>query len=334
MQVRDLFNRNPGDARHPFRLALRKETPDFRLVALAVQPAKQKDDTRLHCTWTPCLRRGETQVMKILAFRQDGFNGEIQLTAERLPPGISCAGATIPEGRTNALLAFTADNDAAAWGGAVRIIGRAKAADTESGRAVRGGSEVWHMADVNEEPVRARMIHEVALGVSGRESAPITVAPATNKTFEAVAGMKIQIPLKITRRAEFNENLKLKAVGLSALDSLGELEVNGKTNAATLEIDLSKLKLAAGSHSFFLQAQTKGKYRNYADEAKAADEVLKQAEKAAAVAPADTKSAAEEKKIIAQKAAKDLAEKSKPIEATIMVYSAPITILIKPGETK
>lgn len=332
VQVRDLFNRGAGSPRHPFRLVVRRETPDFRLVALAAQPPKLKDDARLVHTWTPNLRRGETQVVKILALRRDGFNGGIQLDAEGLPAGVSCAGAEIPGGRTNALLAFTAGVDAAAWSGAVKIIGRAKVGGRDLTREARGGSVIWHVSDFNEEPVQSRLTRETALGLSGAETAPVTIEPVERKTFEAVAGTKVLIPLRIVRRGDFTETLKLRAVGVPALEALGELEV--KTNSATLEIDLGKFKVPVGTHHFILQGQTKGKHRSYAAEARAADEALQQADKELAAASAETKKTAGENKAAAQKLAKDLAEKSRLTEATIVVCSAPITLLVKPEEKK
>lgn len=331
VQVRDVFNRGPASPRHPFRLAVRRGMPDFRLVALPVQPPKLKDDARLVHTWTPNLRRGETQVVKILALRRDGFNGEIQLTAGGLPAGVSCGGATIPEGRTNALLSFTATDDAAAWSGAVKIIGQAKTAQGGLVREARSGSVIWHVSDFNEEPVQSRLTREVALGISV-ERAPVTIEPVERKTFEAVAGTKILIPLRIIRRDEFNDALKLKVVGVPALEALGELEM--KTNTATLEIDLGKFKLPAGTHRFILQGQTKGKHRSYVAEAQAANAALKLAERELTAAASDAKKSAEEKKAAAEKTAKDLAEKSKPKEATIMVYSTPINLLVKPEEKK
>lgn len=121
-------------------------------------------------------------------------------------------------------------------------------------------------------------------------------------------------------------------MGVPALEALGELEM--KTNTATLEIDLGKFKLPAGTHRFILQGQTKGKHRSYVAEAQAANAALKLAERELTAAASDAKKSAEEKKAAAEKTAKDLAEKSKPKEATIMVYSTPINLLVKPEEKK
>jgi hypothetical protein len=70
---------------------------------------------------------------------------------------------------------------------------------------------------------------------------------------------------------EFNANLQLKALGLSALDKLKEISVDGKATNATLEIDLAEHKVPPGTYSLYLQTQTPGKYRNNPEAAKAAD---------------------------------------------------------------
>src|SRR6185436_556964 len=119
-----------------------------------------------------------------------------------------------------------------------------------------------------------------------------------------------KIPLKLTRRAEFNGNLKLKPVGLSAIEKLKEIEVDGKATNATVEIDLKEYKLPPGTHSFYLQAQTPGKYRNNPEAAKTAEEALKQAEKLVADLTAAIKKAPEVKQA-AIKTATDSAAKAK-----------------------
>src|SRR6185436_13625219 len=73
VQVRDLFNKTLSSSRYPFRLSIRKESPDFRLVAMAAQPPKPAPDSRAAYPSLPNLRRRETHVIKVLAFRRDGF---------------------------------------------------------------------------------------------------------------------------------------------------------------------------------------------------------------------------------------------------------------------
>jgi hypothetical protein len=148
------------------------------------------------------------------------------------------------------------------------------------------------------------------LAVSGVESAPISIEPSENKVWESAEAGKLKIPLKLTRRSEFNANLQLKALGLSALDKLKEISVDGKATNATLEIDLAEHKVPPGTYSLYLQTQTPGKYRNNPEAAKAAEEALKQAEKVVADLTAAIKTTAEAKQS-AVKAATESAAKSK-----------------------
>jgi len=289
--VRDLFSRSQGSPRNVYRLSIRKPLADFRLVALPVVPPQANKDLKLASAWTPFLRRGETLPVRVLVFRRDNFNQEIQLGVTGLPPGVSASAAKIDADKKEAFVLLTAAEDAPAWAGAIQIAGHAGPENEKHTRGARGAGVVWNVGDYNNEPVFARMTRDLVLGVSGLEAAAITVEPVEKKTFEAAAGGKLQIPLRVTRRAEFNDNLKLKAMGLAALASLPEPEVTAKTNAFTLEIDLGKFPIPAGTHQFYLQAETKGKYRPYAAETKAADEAVKAAEKESAEAAAETKKA-------------------------------------------
>ena len=262
LRLSDLFNRYENNPRFVYRLSLRKETPDFRLVALPQAPPPVNKDSKEALLWTPLLRRGETIPLKVLAFRRDNFDGEIQLGVEGLPAGVTCAPARIATNKNSELLFLTAAENAQNWSGAIRVVGKAKAASRELVREARAGSLSWTVPDYNNEAPRPRLTRELFLAVSSAESAPISVEPSENKIWEAVAGTKLQVPIKLSRRAEFNEALKLKVTGVTALDGLKELEVDAKTNAATLDLDLSQQKLSPGTYTFYLQAHTRGKYRN------------------------------------------------------------------------
>jgi chemotaxis protein histidine kinase CheA len=135
---------------------------------------------------------------------------------------------------------------------------------------------------------------EFVLAVTRREIIPITMGAAENKVWETSIAGKLKIPIEVTRRGEFNETLKIKASGLAALEALKELEVNSKTNSAILEVDLTQQKIPAGNYSFYLVAQTQGKYRRQtAGEVEAAEKAAKQAEKTAGELTDASKKAAE-----------------------------------------
>lgn len=81
VMVRDLFQRAEKSPRFVYRLSVRREAPDFRLAAVSVVP-KYKADAKNIDIGVPVLRRGETVMMRVMAFRRDGFNGEIALAIE------------------------------------------------------------------------------------------------------------------------------------------------------------------------------------------------------------------------------------------------------------
>jgi hypothetical protein len=279
IQVRDLFNRSQADPRLVYRLSIRKEAPGFRLVSVAQPPPSPNKDAREALLWTPLLRRGETIPIKVMAFRRDNFNGDIELNVENLPAGVNCNEAKIEKDKSSTMLMLTAAENAAAWVGPVKIVGKAKTGEAEVAREARGATVNWTVSDYSIEAIQSRLSRDFVLAVSGVESAPISIESSENKLWETSVAGKLKIPLKVTRRADFNANLKLKAVGLGALDKLKEIEVDGKATNATVEFDLTELKIPAGTHSFYLQTQTPGKYRNNPEAAKAAEEALKQAEK-------------------------------------------------------
>jgi hypothetical protein len=390
VSLRDLFNRSAASPRHLFRLSVRTSAPDFRLVAMAVQPPKPAADARTAYPWTVNLRRRETQVIKVLAFRRDGFGGEIRLAVEGLPPDVQAGEAKIEAGKNVALIPLTAKEEAVAWSGALKVVGTAKVGESDVMREARGGSVLWQVPDFNNEAVMARMTRDVTVGVCEADKAAMTIEPVTNQVFEGVAGGKLQVPVKVNRHSEFLEALKLKVMGPGALDGIPDLDINNQTNSAVLEIDLAKYKLPAGTHTFFLQTQAKGKYRSYAADAQAAEgdmaradreasnaatavkkatEALAGAKKAAEEAKVQAKSASEkdketleervkntaealaaaekalteaeakskaatEKKTAVEAKAKEVKAKAAAKDASIMVYSAPITILVKEAGKK
>jgi hypothetical protein len=289
VQVRDLFNRMSSDPRNIYRLAIRKEQPSFELAVLPQLPASRGE--RAVMPWSPLLRRGETVTLRVLAMRRDGFGGDISLSAQGLPPEISCAATKIESGKNAGLLLLTASETASNWSGPIKVIGKGKAGDAEVVREARGGLVIWPVPDYNNETVDSRITEEVTLGVIP-DPAPLSIAAATNN-LEATAGTKLKIPLVIARNGEFTEKLKLKIAGSQPLDSVKEIEVEGKATNATFEIDLDKAKLSPGTHTAYFTSQTKGKYSSNTEGAKQAEVAAKQAETAASAETGEAKKASE-----------------------------------------
>lgn len=121
--VRDRDGSSRGDAALVYRLAIRKEAPDFRVVAVATTPAAP--GVKQGMPWSVGLRRGDQVAVQVGVIRRDGFAGPIHVSADGLPPGVTCRDISIGAAPSSGLLVFAAAEDAPAWAGTIKIIGKA-----------------------------------------------------------------------------------------------------------------------------------------------------------------------------------------------------------------
>jgi len=124
LTVRDRAFENRGDPSLVYRLAVRRETPDFRLVAMPVVP--NPDPNTQPTQWDLALRKGDAIHVLVMAHRRDGFTGDILVTAEGLPAGVTSTGASIGATVNSAMLVLKSTEDAALWAGAIKLVGRAR----------------------------------------------------------------------------------------------------------------------------------------------------------------------------------------------------------------
>ena len=323
--VRDLFHAGARSSRLPYRLVLRRETPDFSLAAFPLPPPKSKADDRSIATATTVLRRGETLPVKVLAFRRDGFDGEISLTADGLPGGVTALPSRILSGQNSGLLFLTASTNAQG----ATLIGITGTA------AVRGGNRshpsaaatvIWPVPDTNDEPAVARGTRGLAVSVCSAEPVPVEVTVDDSKPLHVAVGGVLNVPLRVQRRGDFGGAFNLKPAGRPELDKAKEGVVAEKATNAVVEIRLADSKLPVGSHTLWLQGTLTGKYRNQPEAVAAADAALKAATEALAAAKPAEKPAAEERKKAAEAAQKTATERAAPRDAALAVFSRPFVV--------
>ncbi len=330
VSVRDLFNTAAGRPRYAYRLSLRRETPDFRLVALAQPPPKaNNDDRNLHVA-VPVLRRGQTLPIRVLAFRRDGFSGAIELSATNLPRGVTAALTRIPGGQNSGVILLTANADSAGATSA-KLLGRAWLNGENVTRAAPLVFLQWPVPDYNNESAFSRVAMESLVSVCAAEQAPITLAPAEAKAFEAPVGGKLSLPLSLIRRGDFQAAFSVKPAGHPELDKAKETSLPEKSTNATVELNLAELKLPEGTHSLWFQGAVAGKYRNQPEALATAETALKEAEQALAAASDKDKPPLEERRKSAEAAKKSAEERAKPRDLTLPVWSQPFTVKITPA---
>jgi len=281
LSVRDLFSAGQGDPRTVYRLSIHPAQPDFRLVALLRQPAK--DDQQIN-PWALTLRRGGCDSVRVIALRRDGFDGPIQLTVEGLPPGVTCPPITIAAGETSAWIPFTAAEDAAPFAGEFRIVGRAHIGEQDVAHVAQGGDVLFPGAQNQQALARPRVTSRTVLAVLS-ETLPFSVAANAGQVWETAKNGKLEIPVTVTRRGEFKGNVVIRPQQLPRETQLAEIIIPGDQSAGTLTLAFNA-NTPVGEFTIPLQSETTISYRRNPAAAARAEVEKQAAEKLAAEAAA------------------------------------------------
>jgi hypothetical protein len=327
--VRDSFNLGEGRPRYPYILSVRREAPDFRLVMIPMPLPRVGEDRKVQVL-PGTLRREETIGFKVLAFRHDGFNGEIALSGGNLPSGVSIAPTRIPAGQNSGTLLVTAAGNGITATNAV-IIGRANIGTNTIERISALGSVLWPVADFNNENAAARLNRDAVISVISAEAALVSMSSPETKPIEVPAEGRLAIPLAIGRRGEFQAAFNVRVGGHEALDKVKEIAIPEKATNATAEINLAEAKLPVGRHTLWLRGSVTGKYRNNPEAVTLAEAELEAANKVLASVSEADKTMPEVRKKAAEAAKKAAEERAKPRDVTTMVYSQPITVTVLPA---
>lgn len=192
---------NFADPTHVYRVRITKELPDFRLF---VMPA---DDTRPEACR---LGQGGTHHYTVYAQREDGFKGDILLTMEGLPAGVTCPPQTLAASMKMTNLVVIAADNAADAVAAVKVAGTAVINGQKVTRQARYATVTWGVPIQQNIPTVTRLDQELMIAV--RDKAPGKLTAAKDKVVVSL-GDKIDIPLKLTRAfPEFKSNLQVAPV--------------------------------------------------------------------------------------------------------------------------
>jgi hypothetical protein len=310
LQVRDLFGGTRSDADNVYRLIVRQAAPDFSLVSWAVHMTLRNGD-RAALSKPMALRAGDSRMYEVVAQRRDGFDGEIEITMDGLPPGVKATGLKIGKGKSVGHLVLTAANDVKNAFSIANISGRATINKTLVTRPCRVASMEWPVVDAKGEIPAPRLMADVPVSVTNSEQAPITIAAAQDKVWEAKAGETLKIPFNVTWRNDFTgTSIKLKALA-EGLAGVKEMEIPVKAATAEVVLDFAALKTPPGEYTLAFYGSGVSKYRYNPAAVPLAEAEQKKAEQLAATAAADAK------KIAATdaNAAKTAAEKQKQADA-------------------
>jgi hypothetical protein len=360
LRLADLFGGTREDARNIYRLVIRKAEPDFALVAWPLHMELRNGD-RNALSKPISLRGGATVALEVVAFRRDGFDGEINIALEGLPEGMTAAGVKIPSGQSRGMVLVSAAESAPRGFGTATFVGRATIAETAVTRSCRLASVAWPIPDSWGEIPYTRLTADVPVSVGGIDRAPFTLAPKTPMV-EAVVGQSIKIPFVHARRSDFSgATMNLRPIG-PGFERVAAFDITLTADGSEATVDLAALKTPPGDYLLAFYGSAVAKYRHQPELVTAAEEAQKLAQAeldklTAEVAQADAavQSAAPADKPAAMQAAADLATKRKTAEAALaavtnqlkqataaaqprdvvdIIVSEPVQIRVQPMESK
>ena len=361
LQLSDLFGGTRSEPRNVYRLVIRKGAPDFALVAWALHMELRNGD-RNAVSKPLALRGGATMALEVVAVRRDGFDGDIELVTEGLPAGVTAHGLKIPAGQSRGLMLVSASQDAPRALVSAKFSGRATIDGVVVSRPCRLASMAWPIPDAWNEIPCPRLLADVPVSVSGFEFAPITIAPAASEVLTVVAGEKLTIPLKHSRRSEFSgATMQLMTMG-AGFDRAPVFDVSLTADGSQALLDTAALKTAPGDYLIAFYGGAVAKYRHRLEAVAVAEEARRKAEMELMAQDAevkkrseDAKAASAEKKAEADKAVEAASAKQKTAAAALtaaseqlkkatdaaaprdivdIVVSQPIAIRVKSAEKK
>ncbi len=260
LQLSDLFGGTRSEPGHVYRLVIRRAAPDFALVAWALHMELRNGD-RNALSKPIALRGGATMALEVVAFRRDGFDGEIELAMEGLPRGVRAQGLKIPAGQSRGLMLITAQADAPRGFANATFVGRSTNAGKAITRPCRLASVAWPIPDSWGEIPSPRLLADVPVSVSGLELTPLTIAAKT-PVLEAKVGAKLTIPLVHNRHSDFSgDKIRMKMIG-GAFEKAPGFDLPIKADNSEVVLDLKTLNVPPGEYQVSFLGGGVVKYRH------------------------------------------------------------------------
>ncbi len=193
-----------GGADQAYRLAIRKPLPGFELLAIPWRQVHIKNEVDI---LSPVLPAGGRTQIRIFAIRQGGFEGEIELKINDLPPGVDCPPVSMDGGR-DSILTLTADPGAERWNGLISVQGTSG----NLTRTARVGMLLHRVKDFSKETYSTTLARSLSLSIPD-STHPVSIAVPGAQHFEIAIGDTLEIPVKILRQGSTGE-VTIKSEGL------------------------------------------------------------------------------------------------------------------------
>lgn len=241
-----------------YRLVIREPQPDFALVATAWRPHRE---SKLLQPVPTLLRKGGTAAFHVMVIRRDGFRGEITLSAENLPGGVTCSPMRIAEGQDSAILILSSAEDAPAWNGFIMVRGKAD----DKIREARAGTISWAVGNYEIDRIRPHLASRLPLSICAAEKAPVGVQRPEKVDWEVELNGKLEFPIKLLKKSGVKGDFVIQPEGTLFLKTPPQLKIKETDSEGVLAITFAKtadFPVEPGVWQFVLRADGIVKYRN------------------------------------------------------------------------
>ncbi|MCA9043270.1 MAG: pre-peptidase C-terminal domain-containing protein [Planctomycetaceae bacterium] len=249
LMLKDGASSVKSDPRLVYRLAIRKPTHDFRVVAV---PGDS--------TGSLMLRKGGRDVVRVFVDRQDGFDGEIRVSATGLPGGVTTEEVIIGPANRMGTLILTAAPDAPATVGTLNVMAKAVVEGQEIIRPARYGTALvpfqFNQPNANIPSVPGRLVNRIQVCVSDSEPAPQVLTIGDGKVIETSRGGVVKIPYQVARQEGTAGNLLGFPIDFPPQTNAQQVNIGGNEKGEF------ELRFAAttppGTYTFYLAGFNQG----------------------------------------------------------------------------
>jgi hypothetical protein len=229
--------------RQIYRLRIAPERPDFRLVVMP---------TAIGGPGAWVVGRGGQMDATVFLWRLDGFGGEVTLTAEGLPPGVSSWPQVVGPGLKQGTLVVQAAPDAPAWTGPIRVRGTATVDGRSVVREARAATITWPVPQPNV-PAISRLDRELVLAV--RDPPPFRLGVGREEA-TVVQGERLTVPLELTRLwPDLKAPVQVTAINFPPNLTASPIVMAAGKDAADAILEV-KANVVPGVYSLVLRGQT------------------------------------------------------------------------------
>ena len=238
--------------RQLYRVRITPDQPDFRLFVMP------PDDFRPD---SGQLFKGGEQFFTVMAWRFEGFNGPITVSAEGLPPGVTCPPQVMAPNLRQVPLVISAAPTAAPGVFDLKAKGTATVNGQPVVREARPATITWAVPPQQGIPAVSRLDRAALVAV--REQAPFRVTAALGKA-TVLQGEKPNLTLKLARLwPDFKGQVQLIAMDLPpnllTVNNNQPVTIPAGKDDAKVPVD-AKPTLPPGTYTIALRATTQIAY--------------------------------------------------------------------------